>query len=109
MNSDLELLDHEAHDNLDKETQEQVENTILEAGKKGTLIGAEAPIWRAHTVIHRDIYETVAYVIQKQLNHLAPSLGLLGFNLQYKRGATDTGKEPLGYFQIRAFADKPAE
>jgi hypothetical protein len=106
MNSDIKLLDHNAHDELDKTTQVVTESLIFDAGEKGTLIGTEAPIWRAHTLVHRDSYEVAAQVIQRQLNHMAPSLGLLGFNIQYKRGSTDTGKEPVGYFQIRAFASK---
>ena len=106
---ELTLLDHNAHDAQDKSTQEQVEKAILGAQEKGTLIGAEAPVWRTHTLVHRDSYEAAAHVIQKQLNHLAPNIGLLGFNLQYKRGSTDTSSEPLGYFQIRVFADKPTE
>ena len=106
----LRIFDHKTKSREDRELQTSVNDAIVAAADQGQLIGTEAPVWKVHTFPHNEDFAPLAPVLQAQLNHLAPTLGLLGFSVDYRKGAIDSDIPLRGYFQIRAFAKKqPAD
>lgn len=100
---------HQNQDDHDQVVQHDVTQAILKAEESGHLAGIEAPVYACHTFIPTGGGDVYARVITKQLNHLAPQLGLLGFQVLYKEDSfkTDATKPDHGYFQIRVFAETP--
>lgn len=101
---------HDDQEKFDLEIQHASNHVILDAEKSGKLAGIEAPVFKCHTfnpISGGDIY---AKAINRQLNHLAGSLGVLGFNVTYKEDSLSplATKPDRGYFQIRVFANTPA-
>jgi|GEM_PF-5569622 len=97
----------------DSDVQNSCAQRILDAEQKGLLIGQEAPVFRCHTFSPVVSGDTYARILTQQLNHLAESLGVLGFQVVYNENSFD-GEAPApdhGYFSIRVFAkgatDKP--
>jgi len=106
--TDLHLLDHDKHDADDKQIQSLTQAAITQAADDGKLVGIEAPVWRTHALPHNGAYSEAAEVIERQLNHIAGHFGVLGFEVQYKKGSTDNPNPTKGWFQIRAYADQNA-
>lgn len=104
-------LNHEEHDKLDLDVQHSVAQAITKAEESGHLLGQEAPVYKCHTFLPTGGGDVYARVMTNQLNHLASALGVLGFQVSYKEDSlSPTASAPdRGYFQVRVFANAPAE
>lgn len=104
-------INHEEHDTLDLDVQHSVAQAITEAEDSGLLIGQEAPVFKCHTFLPTGGGEVYAKAITNQLNHLASALGVLGFQVSYKEDSMSpiATKPDRGFFQVRVFANAPAE
>jgi hypothetical protein len=101
---------HEADEKLDLDVQHVVAEAITKASEAGSLVGQEAPVYKCHTFLPTGGGDSYAKAITNQLNHLAPALGVLGFQVTYKEDSLSplATKPDRGYFQIRVFASEPA-
>ena len=102
---------HQNQDDHDEVIQHDVTESIIAAEERGSLSGIEAPVYACHTFLPTGGGDVYARCITRQLNHLAKSLGVLGFQVLYKEDSfkTDASKPDHGYFQIRVFANQPKE
>lgn len=101
---------HQYQDDHDNVIQHDVTQAILVAEEQGNLAGIEAPVYATHTFLPTGGGDVYARCITRQLNHIAKSLGVLGFQVLYKEDTfKDGGKPDHGYFQIRVFAEQPQE
>lgn len=102
---------HQNQDDHDQVIQQDVTQAIVEAEQSGNLAGIEAPVYACHTFLPTGGGDVYARVITRQLNHLAKQLGVLGFQVLYKEDSfkTDAAKPDHGYFQVRVFANIPAD
>ena len=105
----LEVLDQSQLAEADAYVQARAESKIQDASEAGKLMGAEAPTWETHYFEHHPMLEKVADAMQRQFNHMAESLGLLGVSIKYKAGAADTGSARKGSMQIRLMAEATPE
>jgi len=100
---------HQDQENHDQVVSHDVTQAILAAEEQGNLAGIEAPVYACHTFLPTGGGDVYARVITRQLNHIAKSLGVLGFQVLYKEDSfkIDAAKPDHGYFQIRVFANQP--
>jgi hypothetical protein len=103
------LPDHDAQEMYDLEVQHTCADKILKCEKEQGLMGQEAPVYRCHTFFPANGGDTYAKMITRQLNHLAQSLGVLGFQVSYKEDSLDpkATRPDRGYFEVRVFAETP--
>lgn len=102
---------HDQQEKLDLDVQHDRAQAILEAEESGKLSGIEAPTFKCHTFLPTGGGDVYAKAITNQLNHIAPALGVLGFQVTYKEDSLShlATKPDRGYFQIRVFANLPEE
>lgn len=102
---------HEDQEALDLKVQHLSAEAILKAEQAGNLAGIEAPVYKCHTFSPTSGGDTYAKAITRQLNFIADSLGVLGFQVTYKEDSLShlATKPDRGYFQIRVFAKTPTE
>ena len=93
----------ESQELYDLEVQKKCAQNILDAERSGLLVGQEAPIHASHSFPLVKEGPAYASAITDQLNHLADSLGVLGFQVTYDEGDFDS-KDDRGYFRVRVFA-----
>jgi hypothetical protein len=100
---------HQNQEDHDQVIQHDVAQAIINAEESGHLAGAEAPVYACHTFLPTGGGDVYARCITRQLNHLAPQLGVLGFQVLYKEDSfkPDASTPDHGYFQIRVFAQTP--
>lgn len=106
-----ELPDHDAQEKQDLDVQHSCAEAIIQAEQAGQLLGKEAPVFRCHTFFPVGGGDIYAKTITRQLNHLAESLGVLGFQVAYKEDSLDpkATRPDLGYFEVRVFAKESSE
>lgn len=106
-----DAVDHDAQEKQDLDVQHSCAEEIIKAERAGQLLGQEAPVYRCHTFTPVGAGDTYAKAITRQLNHLAGSLGVLGFQVSYREDSLDpkASRPDLGYFEVRVFAKSSDE
>lgn len=102
---------HDEQEKFDLDIQHASAEVIMQAEKSGHLAGIEAPVYKCHTFAPVSGGDVYAKILTRQLNHLASSLGVLGFQVTYKEDSLSplATKPDRGYFQIRIFANAPEQ
>ena len=100
---------HNEQLDIDALIQADVAEAIIKAEEAGKLAGIEAPVFKCHTFLPTGGGDVYAKTLTHQLNHLAKSLGVLGFQVTYKEDSLSplAAAPDRGFFEIRVFANQP--